>query len=51
MKKIIMIFLATFTISTFSSFANAGNCDHSWQTAKNGSACGDRAADRRPGGR
>ncbi|WP_165688470.1 hypothetical protein [Rodentibacter trehalosifermentans] len=51
MKKIIMILLATFTLSTFSSFANAGRCDHSWQYAKDGSACGDRAADRRPGGR
>lgn len=29
----------------------AGNCDHSWQSAKDGSSCGDRAADRRPGGR
>ncbi|WP_167366637.1 hypothetical protein [Rodentibacter rarus] len=51
MKKSIMILLATFTLSTFSSFANAGRCDHSWQYAKDGSACDDRAADRRPGGR
>ena len=37
-------------LGTFSSFANAGRCDHYWQTAKDGSVCGDRAADRRPGG-
>lgn len=33
------------------SFSFAGNCDHSWQSAKDGSSCGNRAADRRPGGR
>ena len=47
MKKIVMILLATFALGTFSSFANAGRCDHYWQTAKDGSVCGDRAADRR----
>ena len=26
-------------------------CDHSYQTARDGSRCGNRAADRRPGGR
>lgn len=31
--------------------AYAGNCDHSWQTAADGSSCGGRAADVRPGGR
>lgn len=49
-EKIVMILLATFALGTFSSFANAGRCDHYWQTAKDGSVCGDRAADRRPGG-
>lgn len=39
MKKIVMILLATFALGTFSSFANAGRCDHYWQTAKDGSAC------------
>jgi len=29
----------------------AGRCDHSWQRAKDGSICGKRAADQRPGGR
>lgn len=31
--------------------AQAGSCDHSWQSAKDGSRCGDRAADRREGGK
>jgi hypothetical protein len=31
--------------------AFAGNCDHSYDTAKDGSRCGDRAADQRDGGR
>jgi hypothetical protein len=26
-------------------------CDHSYQTARDGSRCGNRAADKRPGGR
>ncbi len=26
-------------------------CDHSYETARDGSRCGNRAADRRPGGR
>jgi hypothetical protein len=32
------------------SISFAGSCDHSWQHAKDGSRCGDRAADRREGG-
>jgi hypothetical protein len=43
---IIAALLALPTTMTF-----AGSCDNSWQTAKDGSSCGDRAADRRPGGR
>ncbi len=31
--------------------AQAGSCDHSWQTASDGSNCGGRAADQRAGGR
>lgn len=27
-----------------------GNCQHTWQFAKDGSRCGNRAADYRPGG-
>lgn len=45
-KLIIAALLALPTTMTF-----AGPCDHSWQSAKDGSSCGDRAADRRPGGR
>ncbi|AVO89832.1 hypothetical protein APC21_01585 [Acinetobacter baumannii] len=47
MKSLILAaILALPTTMTF-----AGPCDHSWQSAKDGSSCGDRAADRRPGGR
>jgi hypothetical protein len=31
--------------------AVAQNCDHSYQTARDGSSCGGRAADQRRGGR
>ncbi len=31
--------------------AQAGNCDHSWDSASDGSRCGDRAADVRKGGK
>ena len=48
MKTLILsIFLS---VATFAA-ANAGNCDHSWQIASDGSSCGDRAADIRPGGK
>ena len=36
------------SVSTVSSFA--GPCDHSWETAKDGSSCGGRAADEKEGG-
>jgi hypothetical protein len=42
--------LCSLTLSTVSVPAYAGNCDHSWQTAADGSRCGGRAADQRPGG-
>lgn len=48
MKKI--IFIITLLIYAMSFAAYAGNCDYSWQTAKDGSRCGGRAADQRPGG-
>ena len=48
MKTIIAALMLTIALA--SSAAYAGNCDHSWQTAKDGSACGDRSADSRPGG-
>jgi hypothetical protein len=31
--------------------STAHPCDHSYETARNGSRCGNRAADRKPGGR
>jgi hypothetical protein len=43
-----LLVLANFAISI--PAASAGPCDHSWQTAKDGSSCGGRAADQRPGG-
>jgi hypothetical protein len=50
MKKLILAVLATtFTVLSFPTFAQS--CDRSTQTAKDGSRCGDRAADRKPGGR
>ncbi|HDI2988525.1 hypothetical protein [Acinetobacter baumannii] len=47
MKKLMLIL----TLSIPFSAAFAGSCDHSWQNAKDGSSCGDRAADQRKGGR
>ncbi|MFH3824473.1 hypothetical protein [uncultured Acinetobacter sp.] len=46
MKAIILTIMMTMPVISF-----AGNCDHSWQNDKNGNSCGDRAADRRDGGR
>ena len=51
MKLFQTLFVITIMIVSFTSSASAGNCDHSWQTASDGSSCGDRAADVRPGGR
>ncbi|MDY4279552.1 MAG: hypothetical protein SOX56_00405 [[Pasteurella] mairii] len=45
MKKIAMLLLATFLFGTVGT-AYAGTCDYHWQRAKDGSRCGDRAADR-----
>ena len=47
MKNLILVAL----LALPTTFTFAGNCDNSWQSAKDGSSCGDRAADRRPGGR
>ncbi|MBI6912503.1 hypothetical protein LU674_011295 [Pseudomonas alloputida] len=46
MKKLIAVML----LGMFASMAQAGNCDHSYDTAKDGSRCGGRSADSRPGG-
>jgi hypothetical protein len=45
MRKLIAVLL----VMAFAGPAFA-RCDYSWQTAKDGSNCGDRAADRRAGG-
>jgi hypothetical protein len=47
LTKIFFTIAIMFTLNS----AYAGNCDHSWQTASDGSSCGDRSADSRPGGR
>lgn len=47
MKKIFLIAL----LLSIATASYAGPCDHSWQTASDGSRCGGRAADMRPGGR
>lgn len=49
MKKWILVL--AFALMTISSGASAGNCDYPWQTAKDGSRCGNRAASVRPGGK
>lgn len=46
MRVALLALLLAFT--TLPAFA--GSCDHSWQTASDGSSCGGRAADQRPGG-
>ncbi|MEE3607493.1 hypothetical protein [Avibacterium paragallinarum] len=46
MKKIALLLLSTFLLGTVST-AYAGNCDYSWQRAKDGSQCGKRASNSR----
>lgn len=48
MKKTLFLIAVITMIATS---VLAGPCDHSWQTASDGSRCGARAADMRPGGR
>lgn len=50
MKKLLAVLFGAAMLATAMP-ASAGVCDHSWQTASDGSRCGDRAADRRPGGK
>jgi hypothetical protein len=50
MKKTISLIAATLMTVLTAQAALAGNCDHDWQTASDGSRCGDRSADSRPGG-
>jgi hypothetical protein len=46
--KIILLVMA---LAIPSAPAFAGSCDYSWQNASDGSNCGDRAANRRQGGK
>ena len=51
--KIIIAAIMTLTIGILAvpQTASAGQCDHSYQSARDGSNCGARAADQRAGGR
>jgi hypothetical protein len=49
MRYLVIAIVAIFTVSATPVLA--GSCDHSYQTAKDGSSCGGRAADQRSGGR
>lgn len=55
MKRIFiaLVLSATTAAGLFASIpqASAGNCDYSYQSDKNGNACGGRAADQRRGGK
>lgn len=46
-----VLLLALMLASGWTTVSFAGPCDHSYQQARDGSSCGDRAADRRNGGR
>ena len=50
MKSLVLAVIMSGIYMGLSGMAQAGSCDHSWQTAKDGSSCGERAADRREGG-
>lgn len=49
MKKLALVFMTLLSISVSSSVF-AGNCQHDSDTAADGSRCGGRSADSRPGG-
>ncbi len=50
-KFISLILMLSLSGPALAGSALAGSCDYSWQRAKDGSLCGKRAADQRPGGR
>lgn len=50
MKKTFALLLTAAALS-LAALTSAKACDHSWETASDGSRCGGRAADMRPGGR
>ncbi|XAZ26203.1 transmembrane anchored protein (plasmid) [Sinorhizobium sp. B11] len=45
-----LIAAAFLMLISASSFTYAGNCNHSWDRASDGSSCGGRASDQRDGG-
>ncbi|NTG38809.1 hypothetical protein G6K91_31595 [Agrobacterium rhizogenes] len=49
MQKIVFIAVAILVAAPSLSFA--GNCDHSYQRASDGSSCGGRADDQKTGGK
>ena len=49
MKKLALVFMALLSIS-ISSSVFAGNCQHDDDRAADGSRCGGRSSDSRPGG-
>lgn len=49
MKKVMAIFCLILSMGASVS-AFAGNCQHNGDTAADGSRCGNRSADARPGG-
>lgn len=49
--KLLLAIVTTLALGIPALPALAGSCDRSTQTAKDGSRCGDRAADKRAGGR
>ncbi|MGM8435691.1 transmembrane anchored protein [Enterobacter hormaechei] len=50
MKKIFAVLLVLLSLGAATQ-AYAGNCQHSDDTASDGSRCGGRSADSRPGGK
>ncbi|MBZ9310527.1 transmembrane anchored protein [Escherichia coli] len=49
MKKILAALFILLSLGTTSQVF-AGNCQHDWDRASDGSRCGGRSADSRPGG-
>ncbi|WP_313707900.1 transmembrane anchored protein [Atlantibacter hermannii] len=50
MKKAFALLLVLLSLGSVGQ-AFAGNCQHDYDTASDGSRCGDRSADSRPGGK
>ena len=50
MKKVLAFVFIMMSLGAATQ-AYAGNCQHPWDSAKDGSQCGGRSADSRPGGK